>query len=67
MHLFNWNNFGFRQEEVYKQGHNDDESTEEEEEAELHMAKHGKKTLPNNEGECHVEHHSHGSPSGMSL
>ena len=54
VHFINWDSFSFRQEENCVQEHDNDPSSEEEENPGSHVTKHGEKGLSNEEGEEHV-------------
>lgn len=54
-HFFDWDVLGFRKQEEDEGGHDKDPTSKEEEETELEVAKHCKKSLGNNEGEEEVD------------
>lgn len=56
-HFFNWNALCFGQEEVDEECHDQHEEGKEEEQAELHVAKHCQEDLCNQESEKHVHRH----------
>lgn len=62
LHLFNGNVLGLRQEEVDEESHDSDKKREEDEQAELHVAKHVEEQLSDQESHQHVYSDDDGLP-----
>lgn len=63
VHLFNRDVLRLRQKELNEESHDDDKASKEKEKTELHVAKHGKECLSDEEGEQHVNRDVNGLPS----